>query len=157
MYNIDTQEQVAVHMCGFDRIQRGKDFGGEPIGRPKVEVKVGKLKNGKAAGKDEITGEMIKGGGDRVLDWIWRQYSFAFESGVVSEDWRSVVIVPLYKGKGDYIGISLSVIGKIYGGILVERVCRVTVGLIEDEQGGFRAGSWCVDQIFTLKQVREKV
>ena len=26
-------------------------------------MRVGKLKNGKAAGKDEITGEMIKGGG----------------------------------------------------------------------------------------------
>ena len=24
----------------------------------------------------------------------------AFESGVVPEDWRSTVIVPLYKGKG---------------------------------------------------------
>ena len=35
-----------------------------------VEVRVGKLKNGNAAGKDEITGEMIKGGGDRVVDWI---------------------------------------------------------------------------------------
>ena len=28
-----------------------------------VEVRVGKLKNGKAAGKDKITGEMKKGGG----------------------------------------------------------------------------------------------
>ena len=27
-------------------------------------MRVGKLKNGKAAGNDEITGEMIKGGGD---------------------------------------------------------------------------------------------
>ena len=26
---------------------------------------VGKLKNGKAAGKDEVTGAMIKGGGNR--------------------------------------------------------------------------------------------
>ena len=34
-------------------------------------MRVGKLKNGKAASGDEITGEMIKGGGDRVLDWIW--------------------------------------------------------------------------------------
>ena len=32
--------------------------------------RVGKLKNGKAAGKDEITGEIIKGGGDTVVDWI---------------------------------------------------------------------------------------
>ena len=35
-------------------------------------MRVGKLKNGKATVKDEITGEMIKGGGDRVVDWIWR-------------------------------------------------------------------------------------
>ena len=33
-------------------------------------MRVGKLKNGKAVGKDETTGEMIKGGGDRVVDWI---------------------------------------------------------------------------------------
>ena len=32
----------------------------------------------------------------------------------------------------------------------------MTVGLIDDEQGGFRGGSWCVDQIFTLKQIGEK-
>ena len=81
--------------------------------RAEVEVRVDKLKNGKAAGKDEITGEMIKGGGDRVMDWIWRLYNMAFESGVVAEDWRSIVIVPLYKSKGErtecknYRGISL--------------------------------------------------
>ena len=52
------------------------------------------------------------------------------------------MIVPLYKGKGErsecknYRGISLSVVGKIYGGILVDRVCRVTGGLIDDEQEG---------------------
>ena len=33
-----------------------------------VEVKVGKLKNGKGRSKDEIAGEMIKGGGDRVVE-----------------------------------------------------------------------------------------
>ena len=56
-------------------------------------MRVGKLKNRKAAGRDEITGEMIKGGGDRVVDWIWRLCNMAFESGVVPEDWRSAVIV----------------------------------------------------------------
>ena len=38
----------------------------EESGRAEVEVRVGKLKNGKAAGKDEVTGEMIKGGGQGV-------------------------------------------------------------------------------------------
>ena len=32
----------------------------------------------------------------------------------------------------------------------------MTGGLIDDEQGGFRAGKGCGDQIFTLKQIGEK-
>ena len=60
---IDTQEEVAVHTCGFDGIRRVNYFGREPTGRAEVEVRVGNLKNGKAASKDEITGEMIKGAG----------------------------------------------------------------------------------------------
>ena len=57
------------------------------------------------------------------------------------------MIVPLYKVKGErtecknYRGISLlSVVGKINEGIVVHRVCRVTGGLIDDEQGAFREG-----------------
>ena len=36
LYNIDTEGQVAVHMCGFDGIRRGNYFGGEPTGRAEV-------------------------------------------------------------------------------------------------------------------------
>ena len=35
--NIDTQEQVAVHMCGFDGVRKGNYFGGEPIRRTEEE------------------------------------------------------------------------------------------------------------------------
>ena len=53
----------------------------------------------------------------------------AFESGVVPEDWRSAVIVPLYKGKGERTQCKnyslLNVVGKIYAGILVNGVCKV--------------------------------
>ena len=45
----------------------------------------------------------------------------------------------------------MSVVGKIYAGILVERVRRVTVGLIGEEQGVFWSVRGCADQIFTLK------
>ena len=34
----------------------------------------------------------------------------------------------------------LRVVGKIYAGILVDRVRRVTEGLTDDEQDGFRSG-----------------
>ena len=45
-----------------------------------------KLKNGKAAGDDKITGEMIKDRADRVGDWILRLCNMAFESGFVPGD-----------------------------------------------------------------------
>ena len=41
----------------------------------------------------------------------------------------------------------------MFAGILVNRVCKVTECLIDDEQGGFRG---CVDQIFTVKQIGKK-
>ena len=117
-------------MCGIDGIQRGNNFGGEPIGIAEVEVRVGKLKKGKAAGKDEITGEMIEGERDRVVDWIWRLCNMAFENDTVLEDCRSAVIVPLYMGKSErtecknYRSFSLSVVGKIYVETLVDKGCR---------------------------------
>ena len=71
----------------------------------------------------------------------------AFESSVVPDGWIFAVIVPLYKDKRkrtecvNYRGDTLlSVVGKIYAGILADRVRRVTEGLIGGEQGGFRPG-----------------
>ena len=95
---------------------------------------MGKLKNGKTAGKDEITGEMVKAGGGWVMDWIWRLCNMALEN-VVLEDWRSTLIVPLYKGKGErnecknyrYISL-LSIVGKINVGILIGIIHRVNGG-----------------------------
>ena len=76
----------------------------------------------------------------------------AFESGFAPEDWRSAVIFPLYKGKGErtesrnYRGISFSsVVEKMYARILVDRIRRVTGGLIDEKQRGFRAGRGFLD------------
>ena len=50
----------------------------------------------------------------------------------------------------------LSAAGKIYAGISVDRVRRVTGGLVDDMQGGFRVERGYVGQIFMLKQIGEK-
>ena len=50
----------------------GNYFGGEPIKRTTIEVRVGKLKNRKTAYKDEVIGEVINVGGDIVVECIWR-------------------------------------------------------------------------------------
>merc|ERR1712002_424994 len=81
----------------------------------------------------------------------------------VLNDWLRAIIVPLYKGKGDrnecknYRGISLlSIPGKVYGGIAIERVRVLTKGMIGDEQCGFRSGRGCMDQVFVMKKMSEK-
>ena len=57
-------------MCGFDGVQRGNYFRGELIRRMGFEVRVGKLRNEKGEGKDEVTGKIIaiKGGDYTVVD-----------------------------------------------------------------------------------------
>ena len=63
------------------------------------------------------------------------------------EDLGSAGLVPMYKDKGEenewknYTAIIslLSVAGKIYPGVRVDRVLRVTEGLINDEQKGFQS------------------
>ena len=78
LYNIYYQEQVAVLKCGFDSVWKGNCFGGQLIRRTEIEVRVRKIKNRKAAGKDEVTEEIIKGGGDQVMNLIWRLCNIAF-------------------------------------------------------------------------------
>ena len=50
----------------------------------------------------------------------------------------------------------LSLVEKIYAGLLVDRVRKVTEGLIDDEKGAFRARRGCVAQVFTLNQIGEE-
>ena len=58
LFIINTYEQVALHICGLDGIRRSTYFVGELIRGKGIEVRVGKLKNRKAAGKGEVTGDV---------------------------------------------------------------------------------------------------
>ena len=72
----------------------------------------------------------------RLLELLIGNCVIWLEIGVVPEDRRSSVIVPFYKGKGErtewknYRSLSWLEKWKIYGGILVDNVCRVIEGLL---------------------------
>ncbi len=42
----------------------------------------------------------------------------------------------------------MSIAGKVYGKIVIDPVQKITESRISEEQGGFRKGKECVDQIF---------
>ena len=48
-------------------------------------------------------------------------------------------------------------VGKIYARIVSDRLKVLINALVMDEQGGFRAGRGCIDQVFAVRQVFEKV
>jgi len=135
----------------------------ERISRDEICKAVSKLKDGKATGMDGCAAECVKKGGATVIEWLVRLFNVCFLSGVVPSEWCEACIVPLYKGKGDkydcgsYRGISLlSVIGKLYGRVLIDRISGATECAIGEEQCGFRRGRGCVDQVFAVRQVCEK-
>ena len=112
---------------------------------------------------DGIASEMLKCGGECLLEWLRRVYNVCILEEKVPNDWIRAIIVPIYKGKGDRSkckncrGISLlSIPGKVYGRILIEKVRSQTEGLIGEEQCVFRSGRGCVDQVFVMKQMSEK-
>ena len=72
-------------------------------------------------------------------------------------------IVPLYKGKGDKCecsnsrGISLlSIVGKLYGRVLIKRLAAGTECPIGKEQCGLRQSRGFVDQMIAIRQVFQK-
>ena len=88
--------------------------------RGEVEKAIYKLKCGKAAGIDGITPEMLRCGGDVVVEWMLLICKLAWRQKEVLEEWRKAITVPLYKRKcrksecNSYRGFSkLSVPGKV--------------------------------------------
>ena len=50
----------------------------------------------------------------------------------------------------------ISVVGKVYGRVLINRIRDKTENVIAEVQGGFRRGRGCTDQIFIVRQICEK-
>ncbi len=106
---------------------------------------------------------LLKKGGRAVAEWLVRLINVCLREGRVPSDWRDACIVPLYKGKGEkyvcsnFRGTSLlSVVGKMYGRVLIERIRSKTESVIGEEQCSFRSGRGCVDQVFAVRQIVEK-
>ena len=119
--------------------------------------------NGIAPGLCGVTGEMLKAGGGVVVEWLHKIMDLAWRSESVLMDWWRALIVPIRK-KGsrtqceNYRGISLlSIPGKVYASVLEKGMRTITEGKVLEEQGAFRRGRSCVDRLFTVRQLGEKI
>ena len=140
-----------------------KNLNERAISIEEVGEAVNEMKSGKAPGLDGFLVEYLKKGGMAVLEWLVRLLNLSLNMGVVPMDWHGACIVALYKVKGDKCecsnsrGISLlSVVGKLFGRMLIKRVRARTECAIGEEQCGFKQGRGCMDQVFAVKHLGEK-
>ena len=120
------------------------------------------MKNGRAPGGDEITSELLKLGGEAVVQCLAHLASMVWESETVPEDWLRQLTVPLHK-KGpiqdcdNYRGIALlSVPGKVFCRVIQRRLAQRAEHLLRESECGVRKGRGCIDQVFALRVLAEK-
>jgi len=59
------------------------------------------MKRHKAPGLSGLVAEMIQATGDIGIQWILDLCNGIVQKGSIPEDWKSSVVLSIYKGKGD--------------------------------------------------------
>ena len=133
-----------------------------PIWFDEVLYAVRKLKNGKASGRDNISIEMLKSH-NGIAEWLWDIVNKCWSEENFPQNWKLAEVVPLYKNKGkrsecaNYRGIPLlSVPGKVFASIILNRCKDALDQVLREEQCRFRKSKGCNDQLFALRQILEK-
>ena len=121
-----------------------------------IREAIAQLKNNKAPGEDQITGEMLKLGGEPIVQWLTRLACSIWQSEKIPEDWQKQLVIPLHK-KGAYDdcdnfrGIALlSVPGKVFCRVIQSRLKEKANQMLRENQCGFRKGQGCTDQLFSI-------
>jgi len=133
---------------------------------------VKKLKNGRAAGCDDIPPELLKCALPHVSQALHSLFQRVWRSGRVPAEWRDGIIVCLYNGKGpknecsSYRPISLLFrAGKVFLYVLFERIQPLLQMTQRPQQSGFTATavaplslplSWTILALWLLSELHRQ-
>lgn len=135
----------------------------EPPTIDEIKKAIHQTNSGRASGKDGIPAEIYKAAGPNALEAFHDVLLSIWEEEEMPDDFRDALIVSLYKNKGsksdcgNYRGISLlSIAGKIFARVILNRLITVSEQNLPEAQCGFRPGRSTVDMIFAMRQLQEK-
>ena len=133
-----------------------------PPTKEEIKKSIKTLKNGKAAGPDDIPAEALKASQDISAEALETLLKKVWEENQVPQDWKDGHLTVLPK-KGDltycdnHRGIMLlSTPGKVLSKIILERLKTAIDEKLRKNQAGFRPGRSCSDQIITLRIIIEQ-
>ena len=133
-----------------------------PITEHELDTAIKNTKLGKSPGPDGIIPEVLVHGGNTLKAFLFTIISMFWLTENIPSEVRDPNITILFK-KGDrslcgnYRGISLlSVVGKLFADILLQRLKRIANRVHSQSQSGYRENRSTIDGIFTLRQLMEK-
>ena len=142
--------------------QPSQDWMNECPDIAEVVEAVNALSDRKSPGNDGIHPELLKKGGEELLQTLTEIITESWRNKEIPQDWKDAQLVTIFK-KGDrricgnYRGISLlSIPGKVFARILLNRLTKLAEQFLPEAQCGFRAGRGTSDMIFSLRQIQEK-
>lgn len=128
-----------------------------------VRAALRKLNNRKAPGICSVTAEMLKSGGNDIIQWLTNIFNQAWETEKLPTDWTRGVILPFWKRKGDRLvcgnhrGITLlSIPGKLFTRILLTCSLPAIRSSHRPQQAGFMPNRSTTDHISAVRLLIEK-
>ena len=129
--------------------------------RNKMMEAMQRVKSGKATGPSEVSVEMIVASGEIGVKVMMELCQHILDSRRMPDEWKTSVIVPIFKGKGDVMSCRSYREVKLleHGMKIVERVLEKrirTLVNLNKMQFGFMPGKETVDAIFIVRRTQEK-
>ena len=134
----------------------------DPPTRGEIAKAVSQLNSNKAAGPESIPPEALKADIETTVGILHDLFAKVWDKEHFPTDWREGHLVKLPK-KGDlsncnnYRGITLlSIPGKVFNRVILDRIKEAADKLLRDNQAGFRKHRSCTDQIASLRLIIEQ-
>ena len=143
----DTQNQISQHPARVS------------LAKPNTIEVIHPTISGRASGKDGIPADIYKAAGPDALGALHDVLLTVWEEEMMPDDFRDALIVSLYKKKGSKSDCDislLSVAGKIFARVILNRLITVSEQTLSEPQCGFRPGGNTVDMIFAVRQLQGK-
>lgn len=157
-YNTNCQKATIKRSIPTESTNFGKPFTIRELNRG-----LNSMKNGKAAGIDDICVEQVKHFGTVAKEWILSLFNNCRESFQIPKLWRKSKVVALLKPGKDpespksYRPISLLChLYKLYERLILHRIEEDVDSRLIPHQAGFRPGKSCTGQILALTEQIEE-
>jgi hypothetical protein len=135
----------------------------EPITANEVEEAIRRLNRYRATGPDGIAGELFKGGGPEMTQFIAEMFNEMFEKHSEIEEINQGYLFPINKDKGPQTAkntrpiILLNILRKILSNVLLDRIREAVELYLPANQYAYRTGKSTTEITWTIQTLKAVV